>query len=175
MNKRFQQTSGKQNRSWRCAVRWNSEETAATQATKEMTCSREYQGASRLRQQLSQSGEEDGGGEWGGRGDSELPTPSPHPRTEPPGSTDKHKDRQASGGSSLKEQSQLWQQEMRDGLWRFLMWILLSRSKPSPSGHFWGEPKPHTHTHTELYLEFLLKGEVGKSRYRLYIQIFSRQ
>ena len=118
-------------------------------ATKEMTCPWKYRGASRLRQQLSQTGEEDGaGGERGWRGDSKLPTPPPHPRTEPPGSTDKRKDRQASGGSSLKEQSQLWQQEMRDGLWKFLMWILLSRSKSSVSGHFWGEPKPHTHTHT---------------------------
>ena len=70
---------------------------------------------------ITEQGGGRGGGEQGWRGDSKLPTPPPHPRTEPPGSTDKRKDRQASGGSSLKEQSQLWQQEMRDGLWRFLM------------------------------------------------------
>lgn len=62
-----------------------------------------------------------GGGEQGWRGISELPTLPPHPPTEPSGSTAKRKDRQASGGSFLKEQSQLWQQEMRDGLRRCLM------------------------------------------------------
>lgn len=148
------------NRRGRWAVRWNSEGQLPPRATKEMVCSREHQGDPRLCQQVSQSRERAGGGEQD-EGGSWATHPASHLQQSlqaaPPSvRTDKHL-----GVRFLKEQSQLWQQEMRDGLRRCLMWILLSRSKTSLSGHFWGEAKPHTHTHTQLYFEFLLKGEVG--------------